>query len=160
MGCADVHGVIRVVFSVGDPHLYSESIWKSPPSPSLSILRSVTSCDSAIYLCIYDLRPMSTPPPPPAPRTPPPSAPPLYVGSSPVSRITKYFVAHKRDEFQAFGYDARIHGPQPFPSLTTFLKFLTFKKGVIPSSRYNTYPLYGHLHCCSQCRCRCHPKRS
>ena len=73
---------------------------------------------------------MSTPPPPPASdlRTPPPSAPPPYVGSSPVSRITKYFVAHKRDEFQAFGYDARIHEPQPFASLTTFFKFLTFKK--------------------------------
>ena len=63
-------------------------------------------------------------------RTPPPSGPPPSVGSSPVSRITKYFVAHKRDEFQAFGYDETIHEPKPFPSSEAFLKFLSRKKDV------------------------------
>ena len=38
----------------------------------------------------------------------------------------QYF-AHKRDEFQTFGYDETIHQPQPFPSSTAFLKFLGFK---------------------------------
>jgi len=57
--------------------------------------------------------------------TPPPSGPPPQ--SSPVSRIAKYFVAHKRDEFETFGYDNAIHKPEPFPSSKDFLTFLNFK---------------------------------
>ena len=88
-------------------------------------IRSVTSDrDSAIYItCAFTTcltqRPMSTSPLP-APRTPPPSALPPYVGSS------------RQQNYQVFcrPQTRGFTDPQPFPSLTTFLKFLTFKKAL------------------------------
>ena len=58
------------------------------------------------------------------PSTPPRQGPSPSTLSSPVVRVPKFYDEHKRDEFQAFGYDVSIHEPERFKSQKAFIEFL------------------------------------
>jgi len=74
------------------------------------------------------------------PSTPPRQGPSSSSLSSPVIRIPKFFNEHKRDEFQAFGYDVNIHEPVRFKSQKAFIEFLGVQHLGLQISGYKFTP--------------------
>jgi hypothetical protein len=72
-----------------------------------------------------------------SPSTPPPQRPSPSILSSPVVRVPKFYNEHKRDEFQAFGYDVKIHEPEGFKNLQDFFNFLGVQDLRVRNSDFN-----------------------
>ena len=69
------------------------------------------------------------------PSTPPRQGPSPSILSSPVVRVPKFYDEHKRDEFQAFGYDVNIHEPVKFTQ-DQFIKYLSIDRHAFAISSF------------------------